>query len=206
MNANVLMKKAEQGRFFRSAGRWDTRVALVLFSFAVLGVGAATAPAAPASGPAGIIFDQLQLHLGQHRHNAQGDGLPPYRPCGLSDERKQIGEYQVSGGNRAFMVCGNQQYGFEHIKAGHFEDWSNKAMITGDKWMDLMDYSIEAALKHPEATSQRDGKTCYARQIWMYDKRNGKETGKYFWTNVIVKNSNGDIITAYPTSNAHRCG
>ncbi|AFR51650.1 hypothetical protein KTR9_5437 (plasmid) [Gordonia sp. KTR9] len=140
------------------------------------------------------------------RRNADNSGLPPYRACGSSAERKTIGEYDVAGDRRAFMVCGNREYGFEHIKGRHMDDWANKAMITGDKWMDLMDYTIEATLRHPEATSQRDGKTCYARKIWMYDKRNGEVTGKFFWSHVIVKDSNGDIITAYPTgSGDHRC-
>lgn len=139
------------------------------------------------------------------RADAKAGGLPPYAACGSSSERKQIGEYTVQGGRRAYMVCGNRDYGFEHIKGRHMQDWANKGMITGDKWMDLMDYSIEATLLHPEASSQRDGKTCYARKIWMYDKRNGEMTGNFFWSNVIVKDSNGDIITAYPTSGAHRC-
>ncbi|WP_328387392.1 hypothetical protein [Nocardia sp. NBC_00416] len=194
---------------------------MAVLASAVLGVGgAATAAAAPVdsstptSGPTitgavpdpmGAALDQLRVGFEILRRNAQSPGTPPYRPCGMSDERKPIGTYDVQGGRRAFMVCGNREYGFEHIKGRHMNDWSNKALITGDQWMDLMDYSIEAALRHPEATSSRDGKTCYARQIWMYDKRNGQTTDNYFWNNVIVKDSNGDIITAYPTSTAHRC-
>lgn len=178
---------------------------------AVPGVDGVQRSAAPqedydGSGPSDSVPGALSPPLPTFgRHSAKDSGLPPYAACGSSSERKQIGEYAVQGGKRAFMVCGNRDYGFEHIKGEHRNDWSNKAMITGDKWMDLMDVSIEATLKHPEASSQRDGKTCYARKIWMYDKRNGELTGNFFWSNVIVKDSNGSIITAYPTSGAHQC-
>lgn len=209
-----------RGRFARRRG---TVFVGAMLASAIVGVsGAATAAGAPeavdpwpsvsgppstgmAPDPIGTAVEQLREGLNSQRRNAQSPGTPPYRPCGMSDERKSIGTYDVQGGRRAFMVCGNREYGFEHIKGRHMNDWSNKALITGDQWMNLMDYSIEAALRHPEATSNRDGKTCYARKIWMYDKRNGETTGNYFWNNVVVKDSNGDIITAYPTSAAHRC-
>ncbi|WP_327150145.1 hypothetical protein [Nocardia sp. NBC_01329] len=207
----------------RFARRRVAAFVMGMAAFAIMGVsGGATAagvpttldswPAVPgptvtwgAPDPIGATLDHLRDGLNGQRRTAQSPGAPPYRPCGMSDERKSIGTYDVHGGRRAFMVCGNREYGFEHIKGRHLDDWSNKALITGDQWMNLMDYSIEAALRHPEATSNRDGKTCYARKIWMYDKRNGESTGNYFWNNVIVKDSNGDIITAYPTSAAHRC-
>ncbi|MFR9752989.1 hypothetical protein ACL02S_18405 [Nocardia sp. 004] len=184
------------------AGR-GIRFVVVMLTFVIMSVGnATTAAASQVPDRISTALDQLRQDSNILRHSP---GTPPYRPCGMSDERKHIRTYDVQGGRRAFMVCGNREYGFEHIKGRHMDDWSNKALITGDRWMNLMDYSIEAALRHPEATSKQDGKTCFARKIWMYDKRNGEITGKYFWNNVIVKDSNGDIITAYPTSAAHRC-
>ena len=86
------------------------------------------------------------------------------------------------------------------------------AGITGDKWMDLMDYSIEATLKHPEefslrTSSGRDSTRCYARKIWMFNKGTGQLTNSYFWSNVVVSDSSFKIITAYPsTGSTSACG
>ena len=86
------------------------------------------------------------------------------------------------------------------------------AGITGDKWMDLMDYSIEATLKHPEefslrTSSGRDSTRCYARKIWRFNKRTGQLTNSYFWSNVVVSDSSFKIITAYPsTGSTSACG
>lgn len=106
-----------------------TRFVVAILALAILGVGgAATAEATPAPDRIDAALDQLRQGSNSLRRSP---GTPPYRPCGMSDERKHIGIYDVQGGRRACMVCGNREYGFEHIKGRHMNDWSNKALITG---------------------------------------------------------------------------
>ncbi|WP_336793173.1 hypothetical protein [Gordonia malaquae] len=143
---------------------------------------------------------------------APSSGLPPFAACGSSDERKEIQDYEVKGGGRAFMRCGNSGYSFEHIKGRHMGDWEAMANMSGDKWMDLMHMSIRETLLNPEVTERQDPKKeghsatlCYSRRIHLYDKRTGELTGYSFWSNVLVSDRNGDIITAFPSSGAPHC-
>ncbi len=67
-------------------------------------------------------------------------------------------------------------------------------------WRDLADLGIESALSDPDRMDdiEDNNKLCYSREIFLYDKKNGRIIGSTY-AKVIVGLYHMNIITAYPS-------
>lgn len=129
------------------------------------------------------------------------EGRPPWLACGWREkESKVIKQYPTnSNPNRKWILrCGNDDYGYFHIKKRHMNDWQNLANYTNQGWTDVADLAISAALSSPEVVKQVGGdQTCRARTIYLVDKRTGK-TVKTSKVRMFTQNKNFFINTAFP--------
>jgi hypothetical protein len=102
----------------------------------------------------------------------------------------QVGsEYLPSGGTA--LLCGSPGYGFRHILSRHQGDWQHTG--SGD-WSMLADDAVAVALGQPERVGYRasNGTFCYSHAL---------PDGEV--TTVVIRPSDGAIITAYPGT--HQC-
>lgn len=107
---------------------------------------------------------------------------------------------RLSFSGRVALTCGNDNYGYKHIKVRHAKDWQLKITKYGGhgSWDNFMSYATAQALSHPSAVRNHGaGKYCYTTPIEIYQGRNLVNT---FYPVVIVSTTSHRIITSYPTS------
>ena len=128
-------------------------------------------------------------------------GTPPWRACGWRDkEDKIIKEWPTaSNPSRKWLLrCGNDSFGYFHIKKGHMDQWQTLAAYTQEGWMDVADTAITAALATPDKVKPAGGnQTCRSRTIFLVDKRTGK-TVKQTKIRMFTDNANYNVRTAFP--------
>jgi hypothetical protein len=117
----------------------------------------------------------------------------PWGACGASSPEDKVvttfGEWK--------LLCGNQDYGYRHIQAGHMSEWEGLAAIEGRNWRDIADMSIAKAHDAPDwHGAQGSGKYCYTGQIYLVNRTTGA-VAKTVHPTVIVSES-GIVITAFP--------
>ena len=98
------------------------------------------------------------------------------------------------------LLCGTEGYGFYHIEARHYPEWTQKSVKSNENWREVADYSIAEALRSPTSVTFRTGQNtfCYSRQVSLIDKVRGI-TVDVMYPNVVVRAQDGAIITAYPS-------
>ena len=98
------------------------------------------------------------------------------------------------------LLCGTGNFGFYHIVARHYPEWTQKSVKTNENWKDVADYSIAEALRSPTSVTFRSDKNtfCYSRQVSLIDKVRGI-TVDVMYPNVVVRAQDGAIITAFPS-------
>jgi hypothetical protein len=103
----------------------------------------------------------------------------------------QEGAEQLPAGGSA-LLCGSTGYGYRHIQARHQGDWARLA--SGSDWSDVADRAVAAALGQPERVGFRASNDtfCFSHAL-----------GDGNVTMVVVRESDGAIITAYPAR--HQC-
>lgn len=102
----------------------------------------------------------------------------------------QVGPEYLPGGRTA-LLCGSPGYGYRHILSRHRGDWQHTG--NGD-WTMLADGAVAVALGQPERVGYRASNDtfCYSH---------GLPDGEV--TTVVIRPSDGAIITAYPGT--HQC-
>ena len=97
------------------------------------------------------------------------------------------------------LLCGTGNFGFYHIVAEHYVEWTQKSVKTNENWKEVADYSIAEALRNPTAVTFRPANNtfCYSRQVSLIDKVRGI-TVDVMYPNVVVRAKDGAIITAFP--------
>lgn len=103
----------------------------------------------------------------------------------------QEGTEQLPAGGSA-LLCGSTGYGYRHILARHRGDWARLA--SGSDWSDVADRAIAAALGQPEQVGFRSSNDTFCFSHALDDGH---------VTMVVVRESDGAIITAYPAR--HQC-
>lgn len=95
------------------------------------------------------------------------------------------------------LLCGNKDYGYRHIQAGHMSEWEGLAAIEGRNWRDIADMAIAKAHDAPDwHDPQGAGKYCHTGQIYLVNRATGAIV-KTAQPTVIV-NESGIVITAFP--------
>lgn len=93
------------------------------------------------------------------------------------------------------LYCGNDNYGFRHIRKQHRADLQNYATLGGLQWWDIMHWAIYYNYKDPQVVkSAGNGKTCRSRVLYL-ESINGSSTTKIFR---VVSGYNG-VISVYPS-------
>ncbi len=127
--------------------------------------------------------------------NSKLGRAPVLGACGLSSsERKVVYRYWNNAGRT--LYCGNDNYGFRHIRRNHRAQFQTLAALGGLQWWDLMHWAIYYNYKDPDyVRHQAGGKTCRSRSLYL-GTRSGKPYSKVFR---VISGANG-VITAYPSS------
>lgn len=103
----------------------------------------------------------------------------------------------------ATLRCGNDRWGFRHIRDRHYDDYQAKANLIGRNWRDFFDWSTRWALKDPDRiTWQPNPKTwCYDRQFqFIVDNEVIMKTR----VRVVLNTQGKGFVTAWPTTTS-RC-
>jgi hypothetical protein len=102
-----------------------------------------------------------------------------------------VGAERLPGGGSA-LLCGDAGYGYRHIRSRHQGDWAQ--LSPGPDWSETADQAVAAALGQPERVAFRlsNDTFCYSHAL-----------GGDNVTLVVVRESDGAIITAYPAR--HQC-
>jgi hypothetical protein len=98
------------------------------------------------------------------------------------------------------LLCGTDGFGYYHIVARHYLEWTQKSVRSNDNWREVADYSIAEALRSPTSVTFRADRNtfCYSRQVSLIDTVRGI-TVDVMYPNVVVRAQDGAIITAYPS-------
>lgn len=129
--------------------------------------------------------------------------------CGVFDkESKTVRTFKrsavrspiIAAGN-TLMKCGNEDYGYRHIKKGHQNDWANLAAITGSNWRDFSDWAINQCLTYPGSVVNNGKSNVYEFKapIQIRDRRTNRVVSTKY-CKVPISRSSKQIITAFPTS------
>ena len=97
------------------------------------------------------------------------------------------------------LLCGHQGYGYYHIVARHYAEWTQKSILTNENWREVADYSIAEALRNPTSVTFRPPSNtfCYSREVSLVDRVRGV-TVDVMHPNVVVRAQDGAVITAFP--------
>jgi hypothetical protein len=101
-----------------------------------------------------------------------------------------VGAEHLPGGGTA-LLCGTPGYGYRHILSRHQGDWQHTGR--GD-WSVLADGAVALALGQPERVGFRASNDTFCYSHTLPD-------GEV--TTVVIRPSDGAIITAYPGT--HQC-
>ena len=106
--------------------------------------------------------------------------------------REVVAGESIPAGTTA-LLCGDQGYGYRHILRRHQGDWDREPGAGGD-WSAAADRAIAAALRDPQRVDFRSSNDtfCYSRPLAA-----GRDVAI-----VVVRSSDGAIITAYPGTHA----
>jgi hypothetical protein len=146
------------------------RVRYVLAGLSVLSACGATQAGATAGPAAWACADGAPAGTVVHRYtHAAAEAGPEREPAGDTA-----------------LLCGTAGYGFRHILSRHRGDWSHTG--AGD-WSTLADRAVAAALGQPDRVGSRESNHtfCYSHAL---------PDGEV--TTVVIRDSDGAIITAYP--------
>lgn len=142
-----------------------------------------------------ILAILLPLTATPANANTKLGPAPVLGACGVfTPENKVVYKYWNNTGRT--LYCGNDRYGFRHIRKNHRTQFQTLAAIGGLQWWDLMHWAIYYNYKDPDYVRyQGDGKTCRSRSLYL-GTRSGKPYSQIFR---VITGSNG-VITAYPSS------
>ena len=97
------------------------------------------------------------------------------------------------------LKCGNDNFGYRHIRDEHEYDWATLLLEAGVEapWDDFMFYAAIQALTFPESTSDHgDSKDCYTTPVFIVNPQ--MEIEKKFYPTVVISANNAHVITAFP--------
>lgn len=129
--------------------------------------------------------------------------LPPastWGACGLSSsETKLVHEFPYLS-----LMCGGPLYsadptwGYRHILKNHRDQFSGLAALAGRNWRDLAHWAIYYNDVDPDREYARGTSTCRSRLLYLVNSNGQVVKQQIFKT--INNNTNGRVITAYPSS------
>ena len=147
---------------------------------------------------------------------APGGTRPPWLPCGLRDSGAKVIKTYARTRTRtpdevdfpsgpARLRCGNSDFGYRHIVLRHRTEWLTNAALSEDNWLDLADFSINAALTDPDRVvyDWRNNATCFSRAIYLINNRTKQRAGTLV-PNVVVGFTTLNVVTAIPKK--QQCG
>lgn len=148
---------------------------LVLLVIAVVSLSLSVSPAAEANGALGRA--------------------PVLGACGVwTAESKLVYAYGGDSKSRR-LLCGNENFGFRHIRARHKSDFQYYAQMGGLQYYDLMHWVIHYNFKDPDRFKYSgNGKYCRSRSMHLRNP-----SGTTFTKIFRVIYSTSGVITAYPS-------
>jgi hypothetical protein len=124
----------------------------------------------------------------------------PWGACGRSaPEDKEVAKYIGSPRQYYYLRCGNADWGYRHILAGHKEDFERLAAGTFQNWRDVADLAMESIASDPDAARPPDaaGKAYLSRVIFLRNIRTNQVVRQQI-IRMIIRVSDNSIITAFP--------
>ena len=138
----------------------------------------------------------------------------------LNNEDDVFAEYVFwwdGEGQDVRLKCGNEYWGYKHIRSGHEADWQNKLnaaraagwnigpVANGGSWDDFMSEAAAVSILWPDPSSINNNPsnvtTCVIGNLGFFNLQTS-ELVYQFNAKVIFANDSDRLITAYPTSGA----
>ncbi len=119
---------------------------------------------------------------------------PNWGACGVrTDPYKMVYDY-----GSIELKCGKDewQWGYNHIKADHYNEFQTLARAGGLNWSDLVHWAIYYNVQSPDHVIVEDGTGCRDRLLYFHD-RNGRLVWQKRFT-MIYSANDGRVITVYP--------
>ncbi len=143
---------------------------------------------------------------------SQPGGAVTWGACGVTTSstktvRTFTNRYRASDAGRflrggsSVLYCGDDNYGYRHIKLRHESQFENLTFMTNENWRDLADRMIAGTLVDPDDTTytSKNDTFTYCRIFFFIDLRSHRVVS-HSYPRVVVSASNGKVITAYPNS------
>lgn len=143
---------------------------------------------------------------------AQGFVGPIWAACGVKDPHDKLVHQYDAGAppmgaeflRKPNLKCGNEKYGYRHIKLEHMDDWGNIATRVGGNWRDFASFAIQSSLEAPaKACLGGNNEIIYLGVIELRNS-NGL-VGERYYPRVTVGQSTNNIITAFPQKDLAGC-
>ncbi|HLS77877.1 MAG TPA: hypothetical protein VK083_13925 [Nocardia sp.] len=117
----------------------------------------------------------------------------PWGACGIDSPEDKV----VTTFGAWKLLCGNKDYGYRHIQAGHMSEWEGLAAIEGRNWRDIADMAIAKAHDAPDWHGpQSGGRYCHTGQIYLVNRVTGAIATTVQPT--VIVSEGGIVITAFP--------
>lgn len=143
-------------------------------------------------------------------HSTMSTTTTIWAACGTFDKesktvrtfsRNYVSYLNLAAGNSP-LKCGNNNYGYRHIKLRHSNDWGSLGGLVGSNWRDFADWSINQCLKWPSSVANNGTRNTYEFKapIQIRDKRTWKIVSTKYCDVSISRGSSRQLITAFPSS------
>lgn len=143
-------------------------------------------------------------------YSVQSTTTTTWAACGAFDAetktvrtftRNFVSYLNLQAGNSP-LKCGNDKFGYRHIKSRHMNDWGSLAGIVGSNWRDFADWSINQCLRWPASVANNGTRNTYEFKapIQIRDKRTKKVVSTKYCNVPISRGSSRQLITAFPSS------
>lgn len=101
----------------------------------------------------------------------------------------------------ATLLCGNDRFGYRHVKLRHAADWEALGFSVGDNWRGIADFAISQTLAVPQPGYPRYNAK---NDTWTYKaplqiKDSEGQTRVTYWPIISAAARDGRIITAFPS-------
>lgn len=137
---------------------------------------------------------------------------PPWAACGIKDPSDKLVHQYTAGSTpmgpeflrKPNLRCGNEKFGYRHIKLEHKDDWKALANRVGGDWKDFASFAIQSSLETPQKACLGDANDI--RYIGMVEiRRSNGLSGEKYYPRVPVGKDTNNIITAFPQTVSAGC-
>ena len=141
-----------------------------------------------------VLFAGFGLGVATPAHAQKLGTRPNWGACGISTDNDKL----VYKFGSFPLRCGNESWGFRHIKDRHLDEFQTLARAGGLNWSDLVHWAIHYTGSDPDHVIVERNTGCRDRLLYLHDG-----DGRLIWQQrfkMIYNATDGRVVTTYPTS------